>query len=151
MDNLSNNVDPYTFEKFPKRFAVTIGQQTHNARQLLRAARYSGEIRDMYRQPVEPHISHNILTKTGIVPRESVPPHIQDELVRHGRKMGLTEEEITGQIKYLTRKTITRLRRQAARELRRRQGLAVYDHNPHHQGPPKRQTDGLRRELFQND
>lgn len=96
-DSLSNEPDPYSFEHFPKKFAVKVGHQTHNARQLLRAARHQGLL-DMYRQPIPESTVSEMYGKTGRV-------------YKNGR--------------WQKRRKISLARREAARELRRRRGLPV--------------------------
>jgi hypothetical protein len=95
ISNLSNEPDPYSFEHYPKKFAVKVGHQTHNARQLLRAAKYKhGALMDMYRQPIPSNTVDEIYRKTG---------HIYKDGSWKKRRQ---------------------VRRAAKRELRRRQGLS---------------------------
>lgn len=103
-NTLSKEPDPYSFEHYPEKFAVKVGQQTHNARQLLRAAAHKrGKLLDMYRQPIPNNTVDEIYRKTG---------HIYHDGRWHRRR------------------TMTRARREAARELRRRQGLPVRGTSP---------------------
>lgn len=108
---LSNEPDPYTFEHYPKKFSVNIGHQTHNVRQLLRAAAVrgrdpdirNGRLLDMHRQPIPISKQDEIYRKAGFV-----------------KKHGL----------WLRRKTLAKLRKQAAREIRNRKGLPYHGGNP---------------------
>lgn len=149
MNNLTNEEDPYSLERFPKKFAVKIGKQIYNARQMLRAYRHSGMMRDMYRQPVDRETVHEMLIKTGLVDAKTLPPHLREQLLTQAKRSGLTDADVDEHIKYLTKTAVTKLRREAARELRKRQGLRVYNHHPQQpNGPPRRDTSSLRRELF---
>lgn len=110
-NTLSKEPDPYTFEHYPEKFAVKVGRHTHNARQLLRAAvhraRYGAggpPFQNMYRQPIPDETVDEMFRKTG---------HVYHDGRWHRRR------------------TMTRARREAARELRRRQGLPVYNDKPH--------------------
>lgn len=131
---LSKEPDPYTYEHYPEKFAVQVGRQTHNARQLLRAAvhraRYGASgpaFLNMYRQPIPDETVDEIFRKTG---------HVYHDGRWHSRR------------------TMTRIRRDAARELRRRQGLPVYNDQPHGSSRPTYRPpalDSVRRRLFSRD
>ena len=66
---LSSGEDPYTLNRFPQAFAVTIGKQTYNARQLAKAAKVKGQWLDMYRQPIPAAKVREILALTRQRPR----------------------------------------------------------------------------------
>ena len=51
-NNLSNEDDPYSLEKYPLKYQIVIGKQAYNARQLVKAAQAKGAYLNMYRQPL---------------------------------------------------------------------------------------------------
>ena len=51
-NNLSNEDDPYSLEKYPLQYQIVIGKQAYNARQLVKAAQAKGAYLNMYRQPL---------------------------------------------------------------------------------------------------
>lgn len=97
---LSSGEDPYTLDRFPRAFAVAIGKQTYNARQLAKAAKLKGQYLDMYRQPIPGNKVREILALTGQRPRAN-----------------------TGQL--MPASQLAKLRKLAKRELRARQGKSV--------------------------
>ena len=97
---LSSGEDPYTLNRFPRAFAVTIGKQTYNARQLAKAAKVKGQWMDMYRQPIPAAKVREILALTGQRPHAN-----------------------TG--RFMPASGLAKVRKLAARELRTRRGKAV--------------------------
>jgi len=71
----SSSPDPYSLEHYPKKFEVRIGRQSHNARELAKAAFHrQSYVRDnpdavlwqnMYRQPISPLTLDDIHQKLG--------------------------------------------------------------------------------------
>ena len=97
---LSSGEDPYTLDRFPRAFAVAIGKQTYNARQLAKAAKVKGQYLDMYRQPIPGNKVREILALTGQRPRAN-----------------------TGQL--MPASGLAKIRKLAKRELLARQGKSV--------------------------
>ena len=97
---LSSSEDPYTLDRFPRAFAVAIGKQTYNARQLAKAAKVKGQYLDMYRQPIPGNKVREILALTGQRPRAN-----------------------TGQL--MPASGLAKIRKLAKRELLARQGKSV--------------------------
>ena len=97
---LSSSEDPYTLDRFPRAFAVAIGKQTYNARQLAKAAKVKGQYLDMYRQPIPGNKVREILALTGQRPHAN-----------------------TG--RFMPASGLAKVRKLAKRELRARQGKAV--------------------------
>ena len=65
---MSDEVDPYTHDHYPRKFQVILGQQKHNARQIIRhAATIGGHFQNMYRQPLTDTQIREIKRKTGYV------------------------------------------------------------------------------------
>jgi ankyrin repeat protein len=100
---MSDEDDPYTMERYPTKFQVTLGRQQHNARQLMKHAKTVGRFQDMYRKPLEKNKIVEILKKTGYV--------------EHG-----------GQL--VKKSNMTKRRKEAARELRLRQGKPAVGGGP---------------------
>ena len=98
MSTLSNEPDPYSMQHYNTKFQVKLGRQAHNAREVMKHAKASGRYQDMYRVPLEKNKIDDILKKTGYV--------------EHGGRM-------------VKKSHATALRKEAARELRRRQGKPV--------------------------
>jgi hypothetical protein len=97
---LSKEEDPYTLNRFPREFAVTIGKQTYNARQLAKAAKVKGQYLDMYRQPIPAAKVREIMALTGQRPHAN-----------------------TG--RFIPASQLAKLRKLAKRELLARQGKSV--------------------------
>jgi hypothetical protein len=97
---LSSDEDPYTLDRFPRAFAVAIGKQTYNARQLAKAAKVKGQWMDMYRQPIPAAKVREILALTGQRPHAN-----------------------TG--RFMPASGLAKVRKLAKRELLARQGKAV--------------------------
>lgn len=108
---LSSSEDPYTLDRFPRAFAVAIGKQTYNARQLAKAAKVKGQYLDMYRQPIPGNKVREILALTGQRPRAN-----------------------TGQL--IPASQLAKLRKLAKRELLARQGKAVVGPMQYPAAPP---------------
>jgi hypothetical protein len=66
-NEMSEDVDPYSFEEYPRKFEVDIGGQKHNARQLRKHAKRIGHYQNMYRQPLSNAQVQEIQKKTGYV------------------------------------------------------------------------------------
>lgn len=62
---MSNEPDPYTWEYYPKKFQVQIGQHKHNARHLSKAAHLQGVWQNMYRQPLTKEQVDTVLNRVG--------------------------------------------------------------------------------------
>lgn len=127
-NELSTYPDPYTYERYPKKFSVQVGPHVHNARQLLRAAVHRGQqpgakppyFLDMYRQPLPQETIDELFRKTGHVYMNG---------------------------KWHRRRDITKMRRHAAREWRRRMGLPVRDHISTRHRIPREDRESVRRHL----
>ena len=68
---LSKEEDPYRLQRYPVAFQVMLsnGKQAHNARELVKAARFKGQWLDMARQPIPAAKVREILALTGQRPR----------------------------------------------------------------------------------
>ena len=88
---LSSSEDPYTLDRFPRAFAVAIGKQTYNARQLAKAAKVKGQYLDMYRQPIPGNKVREILALTGQRPRANTGQLIPASQLAKLRKLAKRE------------------------------------------------------------
>jgi hypothetical protein len=88
---LSKEEDPYTLNRFPREFAVTIGKQTYNARQLAKAAKVKGQYLDMYRQPIPAAKVREILALTGQRPHANAGRFIPASQLAKLRKLAKRE------------------------------------------------------------
>ena len=95
---LSNEPDPYSMQHYNKKFQVMLGHQAHNARRVMTHAKAIGRFQNMYRVPLEKNKIEEIMKKTGYV--------------QHGDQL-------------VKKSHATKVRKEAARELRRRQGKPV--------------------------
>ena len=99
---LSKDEDPYRLQRYPVAFQVMLsnGKQAHNARELVKAAKFKGQWLDMARQPIPAAKVREILALTGQRPHANT-----------GRFMPASQ--------------LAKLRKLAKRELLARQGKAV--------------------------
>ena len=88
---LSSGEDPYTLDRFPRAFAVAIGKQTYNARQLAKAAKVKGQYLNMYRQPIPGNKVREILALTGQRPRANTGQLIPASQLAKLRKLAKRE------------------------------------------------------------
>ena len=99
---LSKEEDPYRLQRYPVAFQVMLsnGKQAHNARELVKAAKFKGQWLDMARQPIQAAKVREILALTGQRPHANT-----------GRFMPASQ--------------LAKLRKLAKRELLVRQGKSV--------------------------
>ena len=99
---VSKDEDPYRLQRYPVAFQVMLsnGKQAHNARELVKAAKFKGQWLDMARQPIPAAKVREILALTGQRPHANT-----------GRFMPASQ--------------LAKLRKLAKRELLARQGKAV--------------------------
>ena len=95
---LSNEPDPYSAQRYPLKFQVKLGHQAHNARQVMKHAKAIGRYQNMYRTPLKKDKIDEIQKKTGYV--------------QHGDQL-------------VKKSYAAKVRKEAARELRRREGKPV--------------------------
>ena len=99
---VSKEEDPYRLQRYPVAFQVMLsnGKQAHNARELVKAAKFKGQWLDMARQPIPAAKVREILALTG-----------QRRHANTGRFMPASQ--------------LAKLRKLAKRELLARQGKRV--------------------------
>ncbi len=99
---VSKEEDPYRLQRYPVAFQVMLsnGKQAHNARELVKAAKFKGQWLDMARQPIPAAKVREILALTGQRPHANT-----------GRLMPASQ--------------LAKLRKLAKRELLVRQGKSV--------------------------
>jgi len=122
---VSKDEDPYRLQRYPVAFQVMLsnGKQAHNARELVKAAKFKGQWLDMARQPIPAAKVREILALTGQRPHANT-----------GRFMPASQ--------------LAKLRKLAKRELLARQGKAVVGPMQYPTAPPPPRP--LRRPRRQN-